>query len=119
MRDVRAFLERSPDYLRERGIIASGDSQRSLSYAVIARDHLAYIPQPDGLWLAEFDSLGWALRNSDGLADALRKLQTYEWLPVEGKDFTVRFESANVAGVTIEAEIFHRPRDHKAAGVPA
>jgi hypothetical protein len=109
LREVRAFLERFPDYLQERGVVISGESQTNLSYSVITRDHLTYIPQPDGLWLTEFDALVWALQSSENLSDALHKLQTYEWLPVEGRDFTVRFESATVAGVTIDAEIFHRP----------
>jgi hypothetical protein len=109
LRDIRKFLEEFPDYLRERGLTASGENQPKPSYAVIARDHLSYLPQQDGLWLAEFDALTWALQISDNLPHALHKLQTNEWLPVEGRDFTVRFESIKLSGVMIEAEIFHRP----------
>lgn len=112
LRQIRTFLEEYPKYLRERGGIASHVDPLNLSYAVIARDHLAHIPPQDGLWLTEFDALIWALQNSDGLADALQKLKTHEWLPVEGRDFTVRFEASSVAGVTIDAEIFHRPGPH-------
>jgi hypothetical protein len=39
----------------------------------------------------------------------MRKLQDYEWLPVEGRDFYIRFESSTLAGVTIETESFYRP----------
>jgi hypothetical protein len=34
------------------------------------------------------------------------------------RDFTVRFESSSVAGVTIDAEMFHRLPDLKMTGVP-
>ncbi len=119
LRDVRTFLEQSPGYLRDSGVIPAGEVPPALSYAVIARDHLAYLPQQDGLWLTEFDALIWALQNSDSLPDACRKLQAYEWLPVEGRDFTVRFEAATVAGVTIDSEVFHRPGEIQTAGISA
>jgi hypothetical protein len=79
-----------------------------MTYAVIARDHVGTFPMADSL-LAEFDALVWALRESGSLADGVRKLQGYEWLPVEGRDFYVRFEASTIAGVTIETESFHRP----------
>ncbi|MFZ0321667.1 MAG: hypothetical protein WAL56_21265 [Candidatus Sulfotelmatobacter sp.] len=119
LRDVRAFLGRFPEYLQQQGVTAIGEGQPDLSYGVIARDHLTYIPQQDGLWLTEFDALIWALQNSDSLPDACRKLQAYDWLPVEGRDFTVRFEAATAGGVTIDSEVFHRPREIQAAGISA
>jgi hypothetical protein len=119
LQEVRTFLEQSPGYLRDSGIILAGEAPPTLSYAVIARDHLAYIPQEDGLWLAEFDALIWALRNSDCLADACGKLEASEWLPIEGRDFTVQFKTASVAGVTMDSEVFDRPRNLEAAGISA
>jgi hypothetical protein len=119
LREVRAFLEQFPEFLRDNGISSVGETRPTLCYALIARDHLAYIPQQDGLWIAEFDALIWALRNSDSLPDACRKLQADEWLPLEGRDFTVQFESSSVAGVTIDSEVFHRPTDPEAAGISA
>ncbi|MGA7219407.1 MAG: hypothetical protein WBX38_13885 [Candidatus Sulfotelmatobacter sp.] len=119
LRDVRTFLEQFPEYLRESGINSAGETQPSLSFALIARDHLAHLPQRDGLWLAEFDALIWALQNSESLPDACHKLQTYEWLPVEGRDFVVQFEAASVAGVTIESEVFHRPQDLQTTAISA
>jgi hypothetical protein len=112
LRDVREFLERFPDFLKERGVIKKSEHQPCLSYAVIARDHLGYIPQQEGLWIAEFDALIWALQKSGDLTEVIHKLQNFEWLPVEDRDFTVRFESSRLAGVTIDSEIFHRPPDH-------
>ena len=79
----------------------------NLSFVVVARDHLSYAGQPDDLWLAEFDALAWALGKSSNLKDCISKLQTFEWLPVEGRDFVVKFEPSTLAGETIECEVFY------------
>ena len=107
LRAIRAFLEQFPHYLKERTIVEREEDYFSLSFVVVARDHLSYAAQPDDLWLAEFDAVAWALGNSSNLKDCISKLQTFEWLPVEGRDFVVKFESATLAGETIECEIFH------------
>jgi hypothetical protein len=106
LRDIRSFLETSPDFLQKSGLSNRIDLPQT--YAVIARDHISTTQMKDSL-LAEFDALIWALRESESLAEAVRKLQSYEWLPAEGRDFYVRFESSTLAGVTIETESFHRP----------
>jgi hypothetical protein len=107
LRAIRKFLEGRPTYLRERGVTERGETDVKLSFAVIARDHLCYSPQADDLWLTEFDALIWAFSNSDNLTDCISKLQSFEWLPVEGTDFIVRFEPSTLAGETIECEVFH------------
>ena len=38
------------------------------------------------------------------------EMLSFNWLPVEGTDFSVRFESAAVNGVVVEAEIFYASR---------
>lgn len=108
LHEVREFLRHNPDYLKECGVTERGEHPPTLSYAVIARDHITNTLEKDGLWLAEFDSLGWALNNSANLTDAIRRLRSYEWLPLEGRDFVVRFEAGSIAGVTVESEAFHR-----------
>lgn len=108
LEDIRKFLERSPDFLQKRGILTQTANLSQMSFAVIARDHVGTV-QMQNSWLAEFDALIWALRESNNLLEAIRKLQGYEWLPVEGRDFYVRFESSALAGVAIETEAFHRP----------
>jgi hypothetical protein len=109
LKELRQFLNDNPTYLNERGIIADLSSRAPISYALVARDHMAWIDPDYDVWLSEFDAVIWALQNSDSLAEAIRKLRKYEWLPTEGIDFVVRFERASVATVAIEVEIFHRP----------
>jgi len=109
LKDVRGFLERCPDFLSDRGILQRGQ-RPYLSFAVIARDHLTETTDQDDMWIAEYDALLWALNGSNNLADTIRKLRSLEWLPVEGRDFVVQFAPANLAGVTIESEVFHQVR---------
>jgi hypothetical protein len=108
LRNIREFLRQNPHYLKECGIIERGEHQPILSYAVIARDHITNTLAKDGIWLAEFDALNWALNNSINLTDAIKRFQTYDWLPLEGRDFVVQFEAGSIAGVTMEAESFHQ-----------
>lgn len=107
LQDIRAFLAQHPAYLRERAIIEPSESDPKLSFAVIARDHLSDSGLRDDLWIAEYDALIWALNESADLRDCIRRLQAFEWLPVEGRDFTVGFQSFSLAGVTIESEFFY------------
>jgi hypothetical protein len=37
------------------------------------------------------------------MSDLLR----YEWLPVEGRDFRVQYDTATVNGVSIQSEVFY------------
>jgi hypothetical protein len=110
LRAIRSFLERSPRYLRERGILESKDGDPKLSFAVIARDYLRYSEQADDSWLAEFDAVAWTLGRSLNLTECVSKLQAFEWLPVEGRDFTAQFDSSILEGVTIESEAFYAPK---------
>jgi hypothetical protein len=107
LKEIRAFLAQHPTYLRERGIIEPSESDPNLSFALIARDHLSDTGHRNDLWITEFDALIWALNESADLTDCIRRLQALEWLPVEGRDFAVRFQSCGLAGVTIESEFFH------------
>jgi hypothetical protein len=96
LRDIRAFLDAHPDFLGKNRLLNRTNDLPEMTYAVIARDHIGTVETEDSL-LAEFDALIWALRESANLAEAMRKLQGYEWLPVEGRDFYVRFEASTLA----------------------
>jgi len=108
LHEIREFVRQNPNYLKECGAIERGRRQPTLSYAIITRDHITNTLEKDGLWLAEFDALSWALQNSVNLADAIRRFQTYDWLPLEGRDFTLRFGAGSIAGVTMESEEIFR-----------
>jgi hypothetical protein len=106
LREIRNFLAQSPRYLKDRGIVERPD-QMKLSFAVIARDFLNYSSEVDDLWLGEFDALWWALTNSSDLKECIFSLRSFDWLPVEGRDFSVQFDSSVLEGITMESQAFY------------
>ena len=48
-----------------------------------------------------------ALARSGDLHSMVAGLLTYDWLPVEGRDFVVRYENATANGVSLESEVFY------------
>ena len=109
LRELRTFLRDHPQFIRNQLRSSGGDSDFELSYCLIARDHMTWIEPEDDIWLTEFDAIIWSLQNSRDLAEAIRKLRTYEWLPKEGGEFMMRFETATAGGVSIQVEVVHRP----------
>jgi hypothetical protein len=47
------------------------------------------------------------LATNRDLCGTANELLSYEWLPIEGRDFLVRLERAAVNGVSIEYEVFY------------
>ena len=41
------------------------------------------------------------------LREAVDELLSYDWLPVEGRDFYVRYDRATANGVSIESQVFY------------
>jgi hypothetical protein len=74
---------------------------------LVARDHWRWVDPCDQIATVQFDAFERVLARSNDLRAALDELLSYEWLPIEGANFAVRFESATVNGVSIESEVFY------------
>jgi hypothetical protein len=61
----------------------------------------------DGIALVEFEAFEMALSAAADLHSAVEPLLTYDWLPVEGRDFRVQYDSVTVNGVGQECEVFY------------
>jgi hypothetical protein len=57
--------------------------------------------------MVTFEALAEALRLNGSLRENLEALLRYEWLPQEGRDFYVRYDTASVNGVAIESPVFY------------
>ena len=77
-----------------------------VEYLLIARDHLAWIPPSGRRAVIGFNPFKAKLGEADFSA-GLDGLLSYDWLPVEGKDFRVQLEGATVTGVTMQSEVFY------------
>jgi hypothetical protein len=74
---------------------------------VVARDHWPWAEPDNGIFVVDFAAFSSIVGGSTNLNEALKELKTYDWLPVEGRDFTVAYETHAVGGVRIEAETFY------------
>jgi hypothetical protein len=108
LQEIRAFMADHPDHLTGPGRLP----RRLLDYdhvfwLVVARDHWPWMDVTDGIALVEFEPFVMALGAADDLHSAVEKLLTYDWLPVEGRDFRVQYDGVTVNGVGQESEVFY------------
>jgi hypothetical protein len=105
---VRKFLTANPDYLTTRmKLLKPFREYEHVHYLLIPRDYCPWIHPVDGISLVEFDAFKKAMLGSENLHDTVLRLLTYEWLPIEGRDFSVRYDRAAVNGVAVESEVFY------------
>jgi|HubBroStandDraft_4_1064222.scaffolds.fasta_scaffold02417_3 hypothetical protein len=108
LKQIRQFLLENPDYLCEqRKLPRSLSEYTNVHYLLVARDHWLWIDPEDGIAIAEFEAFAAALCRHENLHSAVTDLLRYEWLPVEGRDFTVKYDRSTANGVSIECEVFY------------
>jgi hypothetical protein len=105
---IREFLRKTPDHIRLQGKLSKSlNCYDHIHYLLVARDHWLWIEPTDEIAIVEFDPFLRMLTNSEDLNVGVNDLLTYDWLPVEGRDFFVKYERAFANGVAIESEVFH------------
>lgn len=103
---IQRFLRENPDFLRLRGLLPRAlNEYRRVEYLLVSRDHMKWIPPVEERSIVGFNPFKGVLQRAD-LSDGLDALLSYEWLPVEGKDFRVEFKDDSVNGVTMRSESF-------------
>jgi hypothetical protein len=104
---IRKFLNENPNHLASIGKLPKSMSEyKHIFYVLIARDHWVWV-EPEDVAIFEFDVLAAAIKKSDNLYSVMSDLLRYEWLPVEGRDFRVQYDTATVNGVSIQSEVFY------------
>lgn len=112
LKKVQEFLTRNPNHLKFIGAATRPLGEyANLSYMLIARDHLVWIPPQQNRYIVAYDALKTMLAEHQNLAEGVAELLRYDWLPLEGREFQVRFERAKANGVTAEAEVYHRANE--------
>jgi hypothetical protein len=105
---IRDFLTANPDHLKNRKkLLKRSDEYEHGHYLLIPRDYCPWIDLTDGMSLVDFEAFKKAMLGPDNLHDAVLRLLTYEWLPVDGRDFMVSYNRAAVNGAAVESEIFY------------
>jgi hypothetical protein len=83
------------------------DQYQNVYFIVLARDHWLWRERGKQIAILEFEAFVRIVSSSTDLHVALDELLLYEWLPVQGSDFTVRSEQSHAGTVLIESEIFY------------
>ncbi len=103
---IQRFLRDNPDFLRQRKLLSRSLSEYNrVEYLLVSRDHMKWIPPVEQRSIVGFNPFKSVLQRTD-LSAGLDALLSYEWLPVEGKDFRVEFKDDSVSGVTMRSESF-------------
>ena len=74
---------------------------------LIARDHFVWLDPVQDYPVIEHDTFKQVVRDASGLRNAIDQAMTFDWLPVENRDFIMKYEVAQANGVLIESEIFY------------
>jgi hypothetical protein len=108
LQEIRQFLLARPDHFsKQKRLPRPMTDYQHIHYLLIPRDHWPWAePTPD-IAMVEFDAFMKCMSQPATLHEAVTDLLRYEWLPVEGRDFTVRYERSFANGVSIESETFY------------
>ena len=105
---IRQYLLKNPEHLtRQKKLFREFTEYRDVYYLLVPRDHWLWINPTDDTAIVEFEAFTKVMGGDKDLPSAARLLLTYEWLPVENRDFAVRYERATVNGVSMESQVFH------------
>ena len=105
---IRAYARRHPDFLHEIGKLPrSLTSYANVHYLLVVWDHWFWIDPEDGIAVVSFDALLPALKKGANLQILVTEVLTYEWLPIEGRDFRVDYATAAVNGALLELPNFY------------
>lgn len=108
VKKIARFLCQHPTYLSDRGVLSAPLSAfERVQYLLVARDHFRWVAAEEGYPVIEYETLKNVLRDASSLGSALTALLSYDWLPVENRDFVVRYERSCAEGVCVESEVFY------------
>jgi hypothetical protein len=105
---IRAYARKHPDFLRELGKLPrSLVSYANVHYLLVVWDYWFWIDPEDGIAILSFDALLPALKRGASLQILVTEMLTYEWLPIERRDFRVDYATAAVNGALLELPNFY------------
>jgi hypothetical protein len=108
LQTIKGYCRQYPNFLRERRKLKRNLTDYAhVYYVLIARDHWIWVEPNDQTSVVDFEQFRSAIARHESLNDAVIDFLGYEWLPVEDRDFHVRFDSGTVEGVRVESEVFY------------
>jgi hypothetical protein len=115
LRLIQAYARKHPDFLMKRGKLpCSLKDYTNVHCLLVVWDHWFWIEPQNGIAIVHFDALIPELKKSTNLQSLVTDLLSYDWLPVEGKDFRVQYAAAAVNGAVHESSIFSPASENRA-----
>lgn len=106
---IRDFLSENPGYLRERQILNGFTEADRTVYALLCKGHLGSedVIQP-GIVMADWDVFSDYVGRFP-LQKAMQRLGAYDYLPIQGRDFTVETTRLQFGEWVLGWKQFHAP----------
>jgi hypothetical protein len=105
---IREFLRDNPLFLLERGDLVSDlRNVREVHYILIPRDYFVWVDPGRGIPVIDYDPFRRMLTECEDLAEGMEDLLTFDWLPLEERDFAINYETFTVNGVSVETEVIY------------
>jgi hypothetical protein len=105
VRAIKTFLQANPRYLLDAGEISKSlDDYKKVYFGIVARDYFVWL-DPSEFPVIDYDQLLRVIGEPRRLQDAMEELLTFDWLPVQGRDFKVNYDRGTANGVSVETEV--------------
>jgi hypothetical protein len=105
---IRTFLQTNPRFLTERGDLSDDLGKfRNVYYVLVPRDYFVWIDPAKGTPVIEYEAFSRMLAREKNLAEGMDRLLAFDWLPMDGRDFGIRYETFTVNGVSVETEVIY------------
>ena len=105
---IKQYLLNNPEHItHQKKLPKPFPAYQNVYYLLVPRDHWLWIDPTDDTALIEFEAFAKVMEGDQNLLSAVHLLLTYAWLPVENRDFTVRYERASANGISMESQIFY------------
>ena len=105
---IKGFLQNNPRFLLERGDISQDLREvHNLHYLLVARDYFVWVDPVKAYPVFDYELFSAAMSKSEPLSQQIRDLLRFEWLPLEGRDFSISYERRTLGSVAVESQIFH------------
>ena len=104
---IRDYAAANPDWLQKRGFTKKPlRDYAHVHYLLIVRDYWHWIEPDTSIAVVDFEEFCERYSVSGDLHTLTDALLSYDWLPVEGRDFYVRYKGQPLYGVVLESPEF-------------
>jgi hypothetical protein len=105
IRKVKVFLQANPRYLLDVGDVSKSlNDYKGVYFGIIARDYFVWV-DPREFPVIDYDQFLRVIGEPKSLQSTMEELLTFNWLPVEGRDFVVEYPRHSANGVSVETEV--------------